>query len=70
MGRLRAAMQDRYKSRDEDVKIHTPRNLEPLELTFRGERVAKVSTPNFVQPYSPDVNVTDYRELSCQTSSA
>lgn len=36
-------MQDRYKSRDEDVKIHTPRNLEPLELTFRGERVAKVS---------------------------
>ncbi|KAH9946990.1 beta-lactamase-like protein [Amylocystis lapponica] len=41
MGRLRAAMQDRYKSRDEDVKIHTPRNLETLELTFRGERVAK-----------------------------
>ncbi|KAI0812786.1 beta-lactamase-like protein [Irpex lacteus] len=41
MGRLRAAMQDRYKNRDEDVKIHTPRNLEPLELTFRGERVAK-----------------------------
>ncbi|KAI0341996.1 Metallo-hydrolase/oxidoreductase [Trametopsis cervina] len=41
MGRLRAAMQDRYKKRDEDVKIHTPRNLEPLELTFRGERVAK-----------------------------
>lgn len=43
MGRLRAAMQDRYKNRDEDVKIHTPRNLEPLELTFRGERVAKVT---------------------------
>ncbi len=42
MGRLRAAMQDRYKKRDEDVKIHTPRNLETLELTFRGERVAKV----------------------------
>ena len=42
MGRLRAAMTDRYKSRDEDVKIHTPRNLETLELTFRGERVAKV----------------------------
>ncbi|KAL6310461.1 beta-lactamase-like protein [Sparassis latifolia] len=41
MGRLRAAMQNRYKSRDEDVKIHTPRNLETLELTFRGERVAK-----------------------------
>ena len=43
MGRLRAAMSDRYKNRDEDVKIHTPRNLEPLELTFRGERVAKAS---------------------------
>ena len=42
MGRLRAAMQDRYKTRDEEVKIHTPRNLETLELTFRGERVAKV----------------------------
>ncbi|OBZ68081.1 Endoribonuclease YSH1 [Grifola frondosa] len=41
MGRLKAAMQDRYKNRDEDVKIHTPRNLEELELTFRGERVAK-----------------------------
>lgn len=43
MGRLRAAMTARYKDRDEDVKIHTPRNLETLELSFRGERVAKVS---------------------------
>lgn len=43
MGRLRAAMTSRYKDRDEDVKIHTPRNLETLELSFRGERVAKVS---------------------------
>ncbi|EGO00275.1 hypothetical protein SERLA73DRAFT_73000 [Serpula lacrymans var. lacrymans S7.3] len=41
MGRLRAAMTSRYKDRDEDVKIHTPRNLETLELSFRGERVAK-----------------------------
>ena len=44
MGRLRAAMQARYKERDEDVKIHTPRNLEELQLNFRGERVAKVGT--------------------------
>ena len=44
MGRLRAAMSDRYKNRDEDVKIHTPRNLETLELSFRGERVAKVNS--------------------------
>lgn len=41
MGRLRAAMASRYKDRDEDVKIHTPRNLETLNLSFRGERVAK-----------------------------
>jgi cleavage and polyadenylation specificity factor subunit 3 len=43
MARLRAAMTSRYKERDEDVKIHTPRNLETLNLSFRGERVAKVS---------------------------
>jgi cleavage and polyadenylation specificity factor subunit 3 len=42
MGRLRAAMAYRYKDIDEDVKIHTPRNLETLNLSFRGERVAKV----------------------------
>ncbi len=42
MGRLRAAMTSRYKEREEDVKIHTPRNLETLNLSFRGERVAKV----------------------------
>ncbi|KAI6046150.1 beta-lactamase-like protein [Pisolithus marmoratus] len=41
MGRLRAAMAARFRDRDEDVKIHTPRNLEELELSFRGERVAK-----------------------------
>lgn len=43
MARLRGAMASRYKERDEDVKIHTPRNLETLNLSFRGERVAKVS---------------------------
>ena len=42
MGRLRAAMTSRYKERDEDVKIHTPKNLETLNISFRGERVAKV----------------------------
>ncbi|KAG6877278.1 endoribonuclease ysh1 [Termitomyces sp. T32_za158] len=41
MARLRGAMASRYKERDEDVKIHTPRNLETLNLSFRGERVAK-----------------------------
>lgn len=53
MGRLRAAMTDRYKSRDEDVKIHTPRNLETLELTFRGERVAKAIGTLASQPPQP-----------------
>ena len=43
MGRLRAALQHKYKDRDQEVKIHTPRNCETLELSFRGERVAKVS---------------------------
>ncbi|KAI0695516.1 beta-lactamase-like protein [Cytidiella melzeri] len=56
MGRLKAAMQDRYKTRDEDVKIHTPRNLEPLELTFRGERVAKaIGTLAARPPQSNDI---------------
>lgn len=48
MGRLRAAMQSRFKEKDEDVKIHTPRNLETLNLSFRGERVAKVRFSLFV----------------------
>lgn len=54
MVRLRAALQDRYKNRDEDVKIHTPRNLEPLELTFRGERVAKAIGTLAAKPPQPN----------------
>lgn len=42
MGRLRASLQAKYKDREEEVKIHAPKNLEILKLTFRGERVAKV----------------------------
>jgi hypothetical protein len=54
MGRLRAAMTSRYKERDEDVKIHTPRNLETLNLSFRGERVAKVGPRSTtIVHYSP-----------------
>ncbi|EJD03061.1 Metallo-hydrolase/oxidoreductase [Fomitiporia mediterranea MF3/22] len=41
MNRLRVSLQQRYKDREEEIKIHTPRNLETLKLTFRGERVAK-----------------------------
>ncbi|KAF5348747.1 hypothetical protein D9758_006830 [Tetrapyrgos nigripes] len=56
MGRLRAAMASRYKERDEDVKIHTPRNLETLELSFRGERVAKaIGTLADKSPQNKDI---------------
>ncbi|PWN39753.1 Metallo-hydrolase/oxidoreductase [Ceraceosorus guamensis] len=41
MSRLRAALQSKFAERSEDVKIHTPRNCEPLRLRFRGERMAK-----------------------------
>jgi cleavage and polyadenylation specificity factor subunit 3 len=34
-------MTQRYKDRDEEVKIHTPKNCETLELSFRGDHVAK-----------------------------
>ncbi|EJF65154.1 Metallo-hydrolase/oxidoreductase [Dichomitus squalens LYAD-421 SS1] len=54
MGRLKAAMQDRYKSRDEEIKIHTPRNLETLELTFRSERVAKAIGTLAAHPPQPN----------------
>ncbi|KAJ7451170.1 beta-lactamase-like protein, partial [Mycena latifolia] len=56
MARLRAAMTSRYKERNENVEIHTPRNLETLNLSFRGERVAKViGTLADKQPQPNDV---------------
>ncbi|KJA20072.1 hypothetical protein HYPSUDRAFT_68852 [Hypholoma sublateritium FD-334 SS-4] len=56
MSRLRAAMTSRYKERDEDVKIHTPRNLETLRLSFRGERVAKaIGTLADAHPKTGDI---------------
>ncbi|KAH9855161.1 mRNA 3'-end-processing protein YSH1 [Lenzites betulinus] len=54
MGRLKAAMQDRYKSRDEEIKIHMPRNLDTLELTFRSERVAKAIGTLAAKPPAPN----------------
>lgn len=41
MSKLRAALQAKYSTRSADVKIHTPRNCEPLILKFRAERTAK-----------------------------
>ncbi|KAJ7630489.1 beta-lactamase-like protein [Roridomyces roridus] len=53
---VKAQHVSRYKERDEDVKIHTPRNLETLNLSFRGERVAKaIGTLADRQPRANDV---------------
>ncbi|ORY23435.1 Endoribonuclease YSH1 [Naematelia encephala] len=41
MGRLRAALRDSYATRGQEINIHTPKNCEPLTLTFRTERVVK-----------------------------
>jgi cleavage and polyadenylation specificity factor subunit 3 len=48
MGRLRAAMTSRFKEKEEDVKLHSPKNLETLNLSFRGERIAKVGVLFFL----------------------
>lgn len=42
MSGLRAALQRRYSDREEDVHIYMPRNCEPLYLSFRADRTAKV----------------------------
>ncbi|UZJ53988.1 hypothetical protein CBS101457_003308 [Exobasidium rhododendri] len=41
MNRLKAALQAKFSDRAEDIKIHTPKNCEPLKIKFRGERMAK-----------------------------
>lgn len=43
MGRLRAALRDTYAAKGQEINIHTPKNCEPLTLTFRQERMVKVS---------------------------
>lgn len=45
MGRLRAALRDTYAAKGQEINIHTPKNCEPLTLTFRQERMVKVSLP-------------------------
>ncbi|KAF9222508.1 Metallo-hydrolase/oxidoreductase [Gyrodon lividus] len=42
MRRLRAAMTARYKTRGVDLKIHTPRNIETLELSFLRDHIGRV----------------------------
>ncbi|RSH94523.1 endoribonuclease ysh1 [Saitozyma podzolica] len=41
MARLRAALRDTYATRGQEINIHTPKNCEPLTLTFRAERTVK-----------------------------
>lgn len=41
MGRLRAALRDMYATRGQEINIHTPKNLEPLTLSFKAESVVK-----------------------------
>ncbi|KAI6169320.1 beta-lactamase-like protein [Pisolithus thermaeus] len=41
MNRLCTAMKARYKNKGKDINIHTPRNLEQLELSFSQDYVAK-----------------------------
>ncbi|KAJ7725841.1 beta-lactamase-like protein [Mycena maculata] len=56
MSRLRVALTSRYKEKDENVQIHSPRNLETLEFSFRGERIAKaIGTLANRQPRAKDV---------------
>ncbi|KAM0791584.1 endoribonuclease ysh1 [Microbotryomycetes sp. NB124-2] len=41
MTRLRSALRTKFAERKDDVQIYTPRNVEPVKLKFRGERMAK-----------------------------
>ncbi|KAI8319624.1 Metallo-hydrolase/oxidoreductase [Martensiomyces pterosporus] len=42
MMRLRSAISDKYQGSDYNVKIHAPKNIETVELHFRGEKMARV----------------------------
>ncbi|KAK0534538.1 endoribonuclease ysh1 [Tilletia horrida] len=50
MNKLRLALQSKFAERKEDIKIHTPRNCQVLELKFRAERTAKVIGTIAVKP--------------------
>ncbi|CAD6911836.1 unnamed protein product [Tilletia controversa] len=50
MNKLRLALQSKFAERKEDIKIHTPKNCQVLELKFRAERTAKVIGTIAVNP--------------------
>lgn len=39
---LKTRLEQKYVGNEEDIKIHMPWNTETLNLTFRGDRIAKV----------------------------
>ncbi|KAI9206499.1 beta-lactamase-like protein [Polychytrium aggregatum] len=41
MGRLKSRLQSEYMEKDKEIVIHTPKNCESVELTFKGEKMAK-----------------------------
>lgn len=54
MNRLKVALQNRFANRNEDVKVHTPRNCEVLKIKFKGERMAKAIGSIAEKPPKPD----------------
>ena len=42
MGSLKARLEQKYAGNEEGIKVHMPWNTETLNLTFRGDRIAKV----------------------------
>jgi hypothetical protein len=42
MGSLKARLEQKYAGNEEGIKVHMPWNTETLDLTFRGDRIAKV----------------------------
>ncbi|KAJ3111975.1 Cleavage and polyadenylation specificity factor subunit 3 [Physocladia obscura] len=41
MGRLKSALISKYQEREQTLNIFTPKNCEPVELYFKGEKMAK-----------------------------
>lgn len=47
MSRLKSALEREYESStDNPVKVYNPKNLETVTFHFRGEKMAKVSSPH------------------------
>lgn len=44
MGRLKSALLSKYSHRKNEVHIYNPKNCETLKLTFKGDKIAKVSS--------------------------